>query len=418
MLDEKPQEAEWLSWTWVVAATLAIFATVPIARTVQAVVSESVGRQFFLYFVAGVAGVGVLLTIRTLAARQVPRRAYFWLAILVTAFAAYTYSLRSNPEEAIHFVEYGILGVLVYRALVHRIRDTSVYATAIVVTGTVGIIDESLQWLAPSRYWDLRDLQINLFAGILSQLAIALGMRPRLISSVPTAGSLRTLCRAAAFGVFLLGLSFMNTPERIAVYASKIPALSFLLDGKSVMVEYGHLHVDESIGIFRSRFTLEQLEELDEVFGRELGKVLDEYIDDENYGRFLEIYSVVRNPYIHEAGVHLFRRNRYLEVARTQEVRRDVHYNIALRENQILEKYFPTGIAHSTHAWSEPVRNEVASRADRTTVYESRVSMGLITRLNEGTLLLLFAVTTVALLVASVRSRPESGDERKKNENL
>ena len=101
-----------------------------------------------------------------------------------------------------------------------RIRDHSVYVAAALVVGMIGIIDEWIQWVVPSRYWGLRDLQINAVAGGLTQLAIGAGLRPAIVSGKPSWQGYRRLCQLAALGLFALSISYVNTPERIAAYAT------------------------------------------------------------------------------------------------------------------------------------------------------------------------------------------------------
>ena len=103
------------------------------------------------------------------------------------------------------------------------------------------------------------------------------------------------------------------------------------------MVEYGYLHHDPEIGTFKSRFSREQFMQLDRERGEEVAPILDRDISDEGYGVFLKVYSVLRDPYVHEAGVHLFRRNRYLERAIAEEENRSPHSAVAQKENQILD---------------------------------------------------------------------------------
>ena len=164
------------------------------------------------------------------------------------------YTLREIPEEAIHVSEYGILGLLVYRALTHRVRDFSIYLMAALVVAMIGVIDEYIQWLTPSRVFDLRDIRTNAIAGALSQLAIFLGLRPSIIHGMPAAINWSRLCYLGIAALALLALGFMNTPQRIAWYATNLPPLAYLMDSKSVMVEYGYRYEDPDTGIFRSRF--------------------------------------------------------------------------------------------------------------------------------------------------------------------
>ena len=412
MLDVPPREPRWVSWLYVALGSLVIFLTVPFARALQSALAEHAGRTFVFYIVGIAAVVGAALAIRSLKKRRIGVAAYVWLTAVLVAFAWYAYVLRDNPEETIHFVEYGILSLLVYRALVHRMRDTSVYFAAVLVVGIIGIIDEWIQWVVPSRYWDLRDVQINLTAGALTQVAVAAGLRPRLVSGPPSMLNIARVCVITALGLTVLGLSYANTPARIATYATHVPFLSFLMSSKSMMVEYGYLYDDPDIGVFRSRFTLEELERNDAERGRELAQAFDRYISDERFGEFQEIYSVPRDAYIHEAGIHLFRRNRYLDVATEKERRRFLHYNIAHRENQILEKYFPTGLGESSHVWTDETRGRVEFLADKEPKYESRVSRDLITRTSEARVLAGFGTGVVVLLGIAAfcyRRRDDSG---------
>ncbi|NIO43226.1 MAG: hypothetical protein GTO41_25580, partial [Burkholderiales bacterium] len=52
------------------------------------------------------------------------------------------------------------------------------------------------------------------------------------------------------------------------------------MKSRSMMAEYGYLYEDDDIGRFRSRFTPDQLEDLDHLRGMELAGILDEYISD------------------------------------------------------------------------------------------------------------------------------------------
>ena len=296
-------------------------------------------------------------------------------------------------------VVYGLLGLLVYRALVHRIRDHSVYVAAALVVGMIGIIDEWIQWVVPSRYWGLRDLQINAVAGGLTQLAIGAGLRPAIVSGKPSWQGYRRLCQLAALGLFALSISYVNTPERIAAYATRIPLMSFLLDSRSVMIEYGYLYRHPEIGVFRSRFTPEELRKNDREKGLDAAEALDHYVNDERYDQFLTLYSVPRGAYVHEAGIHLFRRNLFFRQATLQEFRRGVHYSIAFRENRILEKYFPTALENSTHLWTPELRQKVEENALKELEYESAVSRDLITRVSQEQILSGFALTIAALLL-------------------
>ncbi len=398
--------------------SLVIFSTIPFARALTNAVDERIGLEVFLYATVFVALAGSVAALGNLRQRRLPLSAYLWLFAVSAAFIGYAYYLRDIPEEAIHVAEYGFLGFLVYRALVHRIHDYSIYLVGAVVVGLIGTIEEYIQWVVPSRVFDLRDIRTNFVAGALAQVAIAKGLRPTMVASSPSLTSWRRLCHVLAFALFVLALSFMNTPKRVAWYATRIPVMSFLLDSKSMMIDYGYHYRDPEIGVFQSRFSRDQLEQHDRQRGIEVARILDRYIDGEGYDTFQNIYSVPRDPYVHEAGVHLFRRNRYLERARVEEQDRPEHSTVALREDQILEEYFPTTMQHSRHRWGPETRSYVDRHAVKEQEYVSFVSWDLLTSYSERQALLAFAAAIIALLLlgaylgkrarVSIRSPSES----------
>jgi len=52
-----------LSWVWVVLCSIAIFLTIPVARSIQRFVYKNWGRETFIYFVLGVLGIGTMVLI-------------------------------------------------------------------------------------------------------------------------------------------------------------------------------------------------------------------------------------------------------------------------------------------------------------------------------------------------------------------
>ncbi len=392
MLDKAPGEPEWQSWCYLAIGVLAIYCTIPVARAVRNTVAEIIGLEFFLYLTIALtlsAGVMAFISLRK---RNLPTRAYFWLFGIVAAFMAYIYQLRDIPEEAIHVAQYGAIGLLVYRALSHRTRDYSIYIMATLIVGIIGVLDEYIQWVAPSRYFDLRDIRTNILAGGLGQFAIVAGLRPGLICKWPDSASWSRLSYILSASLLVLVLGFLNTPQRIAWYASEITPLSFLLDSKSMMVEYGYRYHDENIGIFRSRFSPEQLEQLNRDRGEEVADIFDNYIRGEGYKLFLDSFTVPRDAYVHEAGVHLFRRDRYFDRAQEPGENQAEHFKIAHKENSILSKYFSDSLYKSGHRWSEEKAIQVKSNASSTPGYQSAVSAGVITRLSEAQVIALFSI--------------------------
>jgi len=131
----------------VVLCSILIFVTVPVAQTIQKVVSKNLGKSFFIYFVLSVLALAFMsllyFLIFKLNVRSAPN--YIWLFILTGIYSYFTLKLVKTPPEAIHFLEYGLLGFFLFKALKYHIRDKSIYFTATFFALFVGTFDEILQ---------------------------------------------------------------------------------------------------------------------------------------------------------------------------------------------------------------------------------------------------------------------------------
>jgi len=389
MFDSPPQGRQWLSWLYVVIWSLIIFVTIPLARGMQEFVTQQWSRDAFTYAVV-VAIVSALaaaiFNVRRL--RPTSHSSYFWLIAIGAIFFGYTIELgKQAPEEAVHFIQYGLLGILVYRALAHRLEDLSIYFAAVIVCGMIGTLDEFVQWLTPQRFWGLGDIWLNFFASALVQIAIAKAFEPTFVTRRPGRKNLRFLCRLAIAAVALFGASLSMTPPRIAWVSERIGWLDFLKRNESVLLEYGYLYEDPDIGIFRSRFAPQELKEIDRNRAVEAAKILNRFQEGHSYGTFLSLYTPISDPFVHEARVHLFRRDRYFNSAADCKNDADEYarrLNIAFRENQIMVKFFYNTLQHSSYVWTEENLSLARRHFLNDENYDSEVSQKLITRLSEA----------------------------------
>jgi hypothetical protein len=150
------------------------------------------------------------------------------------------------------------------------------------------------------------------------------------------------------------------------------------------MTEYGHKIEDPEIGIFYSRFSPEQLRQEDEKRAPEAAQILAIAGDRKDYASFLVRYSPITDPFMHELRVHLFRRDRYLEDALDPKHAKDAvkYFNIAYRENQILERWFGNSLRASDREWDIGRREAAAARL-QPEPYQSPVSQNLITKFSQ-----------------------------------
>jgi VanZ family protein len=88
------------------------------------------------------------------------------------------------PEERTHLVEYGVVSIFIYEALTERLnqgRRVPVPALlAILGAGSLGVLDEGIQALLPSRVFDPVDIAVNVLASTMAVGAsVALGWAMR-----------------------------------------------------------------------------------------------------------------------------------------------------------------------------------------------------------------------------------------------
>jgi len=358
MIKHLPKEKQWLSWLYVAIWTLYLFSIIPMARFVQQYVYQTWGRELFTYGVLFVIitalAVAVIYVFRI---RPDSRTSYFWLIAVAGIFFTYTLDLgKRNPVESVHFILFGVLGILVYRALTHRLNDSSIFFAGVIICGGIGIIDEFIQWMVPSRIWDITDIGLNLLSAVLVQVAIAKGLRPAFILRGISRGNLRFMCSLTVAATVVLGGSILMTPPRIVWISERTGFLEFLKHNDSVMFEYGYLYDDPEAGVFRSRFKPHELKQIDRTRAVEVAKILDKFQDEKLYSLFLRVCTPITDPFVHEARVHLFRRDRYFDNALKLGDNSKWYAScltIALRENLIMEKYFRSTFKQSNYIWAE-----------------------------------------------------------------
>ena len=402
----------WRRWSAFVLWSAVVFAAVPYANDIQAWISAQLGAQALrLALSALLAALTVGLAVRLVRRRDRddPRR-LAWLAGLALAAFALMWRLEVDAEPA-HLALYGVLAWLAFRALSVHHRDAGVYPAAAALTAIVGTLDEVFQWLLPNRFWDLGDVGLNVSAGVMVQLVIWKVVRPAEILAVTPEGgkrgtvgarSLRLAARLAICETLLLLLCVSNTPARIEWYATRVPGLDYLGQGRgTVMNDYGHLHADPEIGRFRSRLSTEELLAFDRQNGAEVAEILDRYFSD-GYAALQRANPPSRAPFVYEAVGHLFFRQRFSGRARKQEdpEKQARLATAAYRENLILERYFSRSLELSKAALAPGQRQWLESRHRPGDDFESRSSEWLVTGYSEAQARWLLLALLAGLIIA------------------
>jgi len=387
---------------WVGFCSIVIFLTVPIAFTIQKFISENLGKDAFIYFVLLAVGLTFLSLLYFLIFKLKVRSLsnYIWLFVLAGLYSYFILKWLKAPAEAIHFLEYGLLGFFLFRALKYNIKDKSIYFTATLFCLLVGTFDEILQWITPRRIWSFRDVWLNTLSGGLFQIALWTVVKPKIISEKITVKSIRIFSSILTVCLIVLGLCASNTPKQVAFYAKLIPWLSSL-QKEEPMSEFGYKYRDSEIGIFYSRLSLKNIRNIDKMKSEQNSQILNKYRNIK-YEQFLREYNPISNPFLHELRAHVFRRDTYYKKAKTDTKIKDKRelYFITYKENLILEKYFSNTIKKSVYVWDDNKIKEAEQFINKNQPYESPVSANLFTSFSKKSMwIVIFVIISVLISI-------------------
>jgi hypothetical protein len=146
-------------WVFIVFYIAIIYITLPVVRPVLKFLYASLGRDM-LSVVVNITFILMSAIIVLFSLRKGSLRA-FLISIPFMIFIAGTMMI-DLPQERVHFLEYGLLGILMVKAV------GSTYGNLILSFGfivVVGSVDEFIQLLLPDRFGDVRDIIMNSLGG-------------------------------------------------------------------------------------------------------------------------------------------------------------------------------------------------------------------------------------------------------------
>lgn len=285
-----------------------ILLTLPyVGRLRSALGDEGVRLPLIILFAAAGAGF-ILFHVRLLRGRS---GRWLGLAAFLAAFITVFVLLRGpNPAvglmEKVHLLQYSLVAVLFWWAAQRLLPGFQVYVLALLFTVLTGLLDEYVQHLLPIRVGEVRDVWINVVAGALGLLYVALVLRPRAGAPVVRSASWRTILAGTA--LFLLALG-----------------------GFIHQVHLGHVITDREFGFsFNSRFTRDELREQDRAHGRQWRQSGERFNPEATVAGYPA--WALEDFYITEVLRHIGARNHHLDAER--EV-------MAAMEQRILIRYFP-----------------------------------------------------------------------------
>ena len=161
-------------WGWTLAVVVAIYSTLGLARALADALGDStlVGAGLFL-----LCCFLVLAAVVTQGLRVQPGGLEIGVALGVAAAYILVFVRMAIPTERSHLIEYGVVAVLVHEALLERARHgrrvPAPALLAVLGAGLVGVLDECIQLLVPSRVFDPLDMLFNVLGGAMAVAASA-----------------------------------------------------------------------------------------------------------------------------------------------------------------------------------------------------------------------------------------------------
>ena len=155
-------------WGAVVLWTALIYATVPIGRPICDFLIRKTSFSFFMNAAVLIVLSGLCFYfIRMIRIRR--PSSYLILGMTCLAYIA-GLKIFTIPAEKIHFLEYGLLAFLIFRAVSFDWAEGRAYGPALIMTAVIGWGDEGLQSITPGRYYQTMDVVLNALSGGLGLL--------------------------------------------------------------------------------------------------------------------------------------------------------------------------------------------------------------------------------------------------------
>jgi VanZ like protein len=314
-----------------IAVSTALVLSAPFIGFVRSWIRTTFPGQFVRIVggaIAVLAAVAIIGALRRIREHRTPRYA----ALAAAIGCAVWYSIvdaTGNPDvdvvQRFHFVEYGVITFLFYRAW-RALEDPAILVLPVLAGLLVGTADEWLQWFIPNRVGEIADVLLN-------GIAIGCGVLFSLGADPPACfqrrlhpGSLSKIGHLGATTILALALFFH-------------------------IVHLGYDIHDDDAGVFKSRYSQSGLLKIAEA-KRDEWRV---------HPLPLVLQRVSReDQYMTEGVTHVQRRNELLAA-------NDATH--AWLENVILEKYYapvldtPSYVSRTGHRWSAEQRASVQSRS-------------------------------------------------------
>ena len=163
-------------WIWTLVVVAAIYSTLGPAQVLVAMLRER--NLLRISFALILVMIGVAIIWRWVKQSPGWRELGMWLA--AAAVYIFAFFRVETLEERSHLIEYSLVAILIYQALLERARQGRhvpyLAALAFGASVALGFLDEGIQAILPKRVFDLVDVGFNALAAFMAiVVSMALG---------------------------------------------------------------------------------------------------------------------------------------------------------------------------------------------------------------------------------------------------
>ena len=155
-------------WTWTAVVVVGIYSSLGLARTLADQLRDRDLVDGVFVFAFGIAVVAVA----EVGLRARPGGLELGVFLGVVAVYLMVFARMGIPEERTHLFEYGIVTVLIHEALRERAANgrggCAAALLAIGIGSALGVLDELIQGILPTRVFDPVDLGFNVLAAVMA----------------------------------------------------------------------------------------------------------------------------------------------------------------------------------------------------------------------------------------------------------
>ena len=150
-------------WALIIIYVLFIYVSLPFFPAFISTLRNFISKEL-LNFLSLVLSISFFLLLSVWIYNKNYKAKQFLLIISPLLLLTYLSLSLDVWVERIHFIEYGVLGLLISRAVNVRTLHGIIYTGCLVTL--IGAVDEIIQWFLPNRVGDMRDVFMNSVGGL------------------------------------------------------------------------------------------------------------------------------------------------------------------------------------------------------------------------------------------------------------